>query len=118
MRGRVHTMPCGVTCHESTTRPTATTINPPLTTQHGWSSRTPQTRTVDVSSDRPDPPTTPTSTMKTSATAEGDENHPSNDRAKLQQSQASPGHGHSQLTLVITGICTGVAGLVHWYIVN
>ncbi|GFN91674.1 hypothetical protein PoB_001818000 [Plakobranchus ocellatus] len=36
---------------------------------------------------------------------------PTNDRAKLQQSQASPGYGHSQLTLVITGICTGVAGL-------
>ncbi|GFN84378.1 leucine-rich repeat-containing protein 4 [Plakobranchus ocellatus] len=43
---------------------------------------------------------------------EGAQTHPTNDRADLQQSHASPGFGHSQPTLVITGICTGVAGLV------
>ncbi|GFN74437.1 hypothetical protein PoB_000094300 [Plakobranchus ocellatus] len=48
----------------------------------------------------------------------GQNDVPKTGRTKVQQSQASPGFGHSQSPLVIFGFCTGIIVLVRWSIAS
>ncbi|GFN91676.1 variable lymphocyte receptor [Plakobranchus ocellatus] len=97
---------------EDTTRASQTTPKI-IPIQDGWSSENPlnlsQTRKVtDLRNDTSDLPTTQTSMMKMSTSAVEDQNDPTNDRAKIEQSQASPAFGHSHSPMVIIGFCTSV----------